>query len=154
MKLINGIILPESLIYYIIQQHLQQIAAELGVGERVSMPGTIKTVHQEILDAEMFCLVSEREGMSNAMIEAMSLGLPCICTKVSGAVDLIEHERNGLLVDVDDEDMLHKQMCRVADDKAFAEQIGREASHLYDILRTDKIAKQWTEYLNNIINNG
>lgn len=134
------------------KEELKQLATELGVGDKVLMPGVSKTVHQDILDAEMFCLVSEREGMSNAMIEAMCLGLPCICSKVSGAIDLIDHGRNGLLVEIGDEEALYQEMCRVADDKDFARRIGMEASQLYKILRTDRIAKQWTDYIDDFIN--
>lgn len=136
------------------QQKLQQLADILGVGEKVMLPGVSKTVHQDILDAEMFCLISSREGMSNSMIEAMCLGLPCICTKVSGAIDLIRHERNGILVDIDDEDALYSQMCRLADDKTFTERLGKEAKRLYDILRTDIISKQWIDYIETFIQNG
>ena len=134
------------------KEELEQLASKLGVGGVVLMPGVSKTVHQDILDAEMFCLVSIREGMSNAMIEAMCLGLPCICSKVSGAIDLIDHGRNGLLVEIDDEDALFQGMCRVVGDKAFARSVGKEASHLYNILRMDKIAKQWTDYIEDFIN--
>jgi glycosyltransferase involved in cell wall biosynthesis len=126
---------------------LKQLAESLGVGEKVSMPGASKTIHEDILDAEMMCLVSSREGMSNAMIESMCLGLPCICTKVSGAIDLIRDGENGILVNIRDEEALYEQMCRVADDKEFAGSIGMEASHLYDILRTDRISKQWIDCL-------
>lgn len=136
------------------QQELLQLANMLGVGEKVMLPGVSKTVHQDILDAEIFCLVSCREGMSNSMIEAMCLGLPCICTKVSGAIDLIHHERNGILIDIDDEDALYNQMCKLADDKAFAERLGKEAKRLYNILQTDIISKQWTDYIETFIHNG
>ena len=128
-------------------EELKQLAESLGVGQKVLMPGPSKTIHEDILNAEMMCLVSSREGMSNAMIESMCLGLPCICTKVSGAIDLIKDGENGILVNIRDKGALYEQMCRVADDKEFAKRIGREASHLYDILRTDRISKQWIDCL-------
>ena len=43
----------------------------------------------------MFVMTSDYEGMSNALAEAMCLGLPCISTKVSGATDLIKNGNNG-----------------------------------------------------------
>ena len=70
------------------------------------------------------------------------------------AIELIEHNKNGLLVDIGDEENLYQQMCQVADDKAYAEIIGKEASHLYDTLRTEKIAKVWIDYLEDVIHNG
>lgn len=131
---------------------LENLISALGLANKVFMPGTSKKVHQEILDAEMFCLVSTREGMSNSMIEAMCLGLPCICTKVSGAIDLINHGHNGFLVEIEDEQALYEQMSRVANDKLHAESIGKEAAQLYNILRMDKISKQWTDCLVELVN--
>ena len=130
-----------------IKESLVRLAFSLNIGEKVIIPGPSKTVHQEILDAEMMCLVSDREGMSNAMIEAMSLGLPCICTKVSGAIDLIESGKNGILVDIGDVEGLCCQMCKIAENHKFANQIANEATKLYDVLRTDIIAKEWIDVL-------
>lgn len=134
-----------------LMNQLKQLAVSLGLGDVVSIPGASKTIHQDILDAEMMCLVSTREGMSNAMIEAMCLGLPCICTKVSGAIDLIENDKNGILIEVDDKEALYKQMCRVVENKDLAKNLGTEASHLYEKLRVDKISKQWIEHIDRMM---
>ena len=98
----------------------------------------------------MMCLVSSREGMSNAMIEAMCLGLPCICTKVSGAIDLIKDGENGLLVDIGDVDGLIKKMNELADDSTKAKEIGQKASELYQILNKESINKEWIEFLKSL----
>ncbi len=130
---------------------LQQLAMSSGIGDKVSFPGNIKDVHEAILDASMMCLVSSREGMSNAMIEAMCLGLPCICTKVSGAVDLIRDGENGMLVDVGDMDGLAEKMKLLADDASLSYSIGHEAFVLFDILNKTKINEEWISYLNQFI---
>ena len=132
---------------------LKQLAISLGIGEKVFLPGASKTILQDIINAEMMCLVSTREGMSNAMIEAMSLGLPCICTKVSGAIDLIENEKNGILIDIDDEEALFNQMNRIVDNKLFANNLGFRASQLYGKLRTDIISKKWIELIDSLVQN-
>ena len=85
--------------------------------------------------------------MSNAMIEAMCLGLPCICTKVSGAIDLIKDGENGLLVDIGDIDGLVERMNFIADNPEKANEIGQKASELYQILNKDKINKEWIDFL-------
>ena len=124
-------------------EELKKLADSLGVGDKVSMPGASKTIHEDILDAEMMCLVSSREGMSNSMIESMCLGLPCICTKVSGAVDLIKDGENGLLVDIGDIDGLVEKMNLIADNPDKAKEIGISASQLYRMLNKDRICKEW-----------
>lgn len=130
-------------------EELKCLAESLGVGEKVSMPGASKTIHEDILDAEMMCLVSSREGMSNSMIESMCLGLPCICTKVSGAIDLIKDGENGLLVDIGDVDGLVEKMNLIADKPDKAKEIGINASQLYKLLNKDRICKEWLDVLEN-----
>ena len=129
------------------RDELLQLADSLGILDKVSLPGASKTIHEDILDADMMCLVSQREGMSNAMIEAMCLGLPCICTKVSGAIDLIKDGENGILVDIGDVDGLVEKMNFVADNTKKAKEIGENASQLYKLLNKEKIYKEWIDIL-------
>ena len=89
--------------------------------------------------------------MSNAMIEAMCLGLPCICTKVSGAVDLISDGKNGMLVDVGDMDGLAEKMKLLADDASLSYSIGHESFGLFNILNKTKINDEWISYLNQYV---
>ena len=128
---------------------LKRLAYSLGVGDKVSMPGASKTIHKDILDADMMCLVSSREGMSNSMIESMCLGLPCICTKVSGAIDLIKDGENGFLVDIGDVESLAEKMSLLADNPAKAKDIGSNATQLYNILKKERICKEWLKVLEN-----
>lgn len=131
-------------------EELKKLAESLGIEDKVSIPGASKNIHEDILDAEMMCLVSQREGMSNAMIEAMCLGLPCICTKVSGAIDLINDGENGLLVDIGDIDGLVERMNYIADNPKKANEIGQNASELYKILNKENINKEWIDFLKSV----
>ena len=131
-------------------EELKHLADSLGVGDKVYIPGASKTIHEDILDADMMCLVSSHEGMSNAMIEAMCLGLPCICTKVSGAIDLIKDGENGLLVDIGDIDGLVERMNYIVDNPKKANEIGQKASELYKILNKENINKEWIDFLKSV----
>lgn len=126
-----------------LEEKLKQLANTLKIRNKVFFPGNSKTIHQDILDADMMCLVSDREGMSNAMIEAMCLGLPCICTNVSGAIDLIEDGTNGFLVDIGNVEQLVEKMKILADQPTVAKVIGHNASGLFKILNKDKIYEEW-----------
>ena len=77
---------------------LVKLASECGVAKYVDFLGPVEDVTSLLQQAEAFVLPSRVEGMSNALLEAMALGMPCVATAVSGSVDLIEHERSGLLV--------------------------------------------------------
>lgn len=130
-----------------LKDELQNLIDDLGLSNHVFLRGAQKEIHKEILSAEMFVLVSDREGMSNAMIEAMCLGLPCICTKVSGAIDLIDSGKNGILVDVGNVNMISTSMARVANDPAYAMKLGENASMLYEVLNPNKVYGDWVSYL-------
>ena len=79
-------------------------AKELGVNEKVKLLGYVENLGDKIQDATMFVLSSDFEGMPNALMEAMALGLPVISTDcpAGGSKYLIENGNNGLLVSVND----------------------------------------------------
>jgi len=61
-------------------------------------------------EADIFILPSYREGMPNALIEAMASGLPCISSEVGGVADLITHKENGLIFNPGDQDKLYENI--------------------------------------------
>jgi glycosyltransferase involved in cell wall biosynthesis len=75
----------------------------------------------------MFVLSSDYEGMSNALIEAMMMGLPCISTACTGSDELIEDGVSGLLVPLGDEDALAEAMGCLADDPALRSSLSEGA---------------------------
>ncbi len=74
----------------------------LKLGERLSYKGILSTekIFPELLSNHVFILLSDYEGMSTSLMEAMACGLVPICTKTrSGSLEIIKHNVNGLLVD-------------------------------------------------------
>lgn len=126
---------------------LQEQINGLGLQDAVVLAGRTNDLWNKIASAEAFLLTSEYEGMSNALIEAMCLGLPVISTKVAGATDLIKDCENGFLIDVKDSMALADRLSRLAVISELREQMGRNASKVYDQVRQDKICKQWIDYL-------
>jgi glycosyltransferase involved in cell wall biosynthesis len=128
------------------RRELEELVSELGLKDFVFLPGKQKNVHDLILDANAFIMTSLHEGMSNALIESMALGLPCISTKVSGANELIHHGENGLLTDATPEDIA-KHLLAVANDPLYATTLAKNAVKVSEILDQHVIANQWIEYL-------
>jgi glycosyltransferase involved in cell wall biosynthesis len=79
-------------------ERYKQLIKAMKLENNVVLWGKQSDIGSFYLSNEIFVLSSIREGMSNSLIEAMSYGLPCISTKVSGSTDLIEHMNSGLLV--------------------------------------------------------
>lgn len=114
-------------------------------------PGAQSGVWDKIIDAKCFAMSSWYEGMPNALLEAMCLGLPCVSTKVSGAVDLIENNVNGFLVDLDDRKAMADAFRCIASDQDASMAMAENATKLYDLLQKDKICNEWVTYLKGII---
>jgi glycosyltransferase involved in cell wall biosynthesis len=102
---------------------------ELGLADVVRLPGWLDDDQRRRLlaDADVFALPSHAEGLPNAMIEAMAAGLPVVVTPVGGIPDVIDHERNGLVVPVGDADSLAAALTRLLDDAALRTTLGHAA---------------------------
>lgn len=124
---------------------LEENITRLGLEDCVSLPGSVKDVHDRIASAELFVMSSNYEGMPNALIEAMCLGLPVISTAVSGATDLIRHGENGLLVDCGDTEALTGAMMQLLADSEKWNAFGFEAVKLNDMLKIGDITQQWLD---------
>lgn len=122
---------------------LENRISELGLGDSVMLPGSVQNVFECIADADLFVLSSDFEGMPNALIEAMCLGLPVISTRVSGATDLIQNGKNGLLSDVGDTDQLADNMRRMLADAELRANCAQNALEMNDLLQVDSIVRQW-----------
>jgi len=71
-------------------ERIRGVAAELGMADRVHLPGHRRDVG-DVLDAlDLFAVSSDREGLANAMLEAMAFGLPVVSTDVSGAREALD----------------------------------------------------------------
>jgi glycosyltransferase involved in cell wall biosynthesis len=81
---------------------LEAQAAQLGIGSRVSFRGVSSDVAEVLRASDAFLLSSHGEGMSNALLEAMACGLPCLASRsVGGAAELLGGGRGMLLADGD-----------------------------------------------------
>ena len=76
---------------------LEKRIRDLGLDGDVRITSTAGDVRRYYDAADIFVLPSLWEGISNALLEAMSTGLPCICTDIPGNADVIEDGRNGRL---------------------------------------------------------
>ena len=108
---------------------VQQLAAQLGIAERLSCPGWLEPDRKSaaLASSLIFVLPSYAEGMPMALLEAMSWGLPVIATPVGGIPQVVDPEVNGLLVGAGDTDGLAAQIERLLADPALRERLGASA---------------------------
>lgn len=102
-------------------------AESLGICETVTFLGSRSDVPDLLNAADICVLASHEEGSSNAIIEAMAVGLPTIATDVGGNREAIEHERTGLLVPQRNPEALSEALVRLAESAEFRRQLGEAA---------------------------
>ena len=132
---------------------LERISAELCLEKRVWFAGVTDDVFEQIASARMFVMTSVSEGLPNALIEAMCLGVPCISTRFlgGGAEMLIQGGVNGLLVPSGDCEALADAMKRLLSDDKLAENLGENAKMLREKVDPVKIMDEWLDLLEEIM---
>ncbi|MCR5304310.1 MAG: glycosyltransferase [Lachnospiraceae bacterium] len=133
-----------------LREELISLTEDLGVKDFVSFAGSVPDMVPFYTDADIFVLMSDTEGMPNALIEAMSMGLACISTDCpAGApAELMEDGRTGYLIPLKDVNALEDRLEKLLSDKEHASGMGRAASEsVRKMLDKDLILKQWEDVL-------
>lgn len=128
---------------------LQKRIDELGINDRIFLMGNESKLYEKLKSAKLFVFPSDFEGLPNALMEAMALGLPAISTDCDGggARMLLDHGKNGYLIPKRDTDALEKIMREVlALSSEEREKIGAEARKTAEGFRYETIAKKWEDY--------
>lgn len=122
-----------------LEEEMKKMTQSLKIGESVEFVGFVSNVDTYLKNADMFILASRTEGMSNALLEAMSYGFPCIATNVGGNGELLGGEdkeiplgeyviaRNGLLVNPDDVKGLSEAILYLVRHKEERAELGRRS---------------------------
>ena len=134
-----------------LRDELKQYIKEQCITEYVRILPPAADVHNRVKDCAMFVSSSDFEGLSNSMIEAMAIGLPCVCTDClgGGAREMIRDGINGILVPMKDRDALCNGMKRVLTDRSLAEELGRNAAETVKEMSVEIIAEKWLDVIRN-----
>ena len=103
---------------------LEELAASLGVADRVEFAGWSSDTPAWYAAADVVALTSDREGTPLALIEAAAAGRPVIASDVGGVVDVVVDGETGLVFQPDDEDALAAAIVRLARDPALRLRLG------------------------------
>ena len=137
-----------------LENELRGLIESLHLSERVKLMGLSTDVANDIKDAKCFVMSSDYEGLPNALLEAMALGLPCVSTDCEGGgpAMMIENGVNGLLVPMRDEKALADAMLCMLRNPEEAERMGRAARETAEGFRPDAIFVRWKQYAEDILN--
>ena len=96
----------------------KQLARDLGIAERTTFLGNVPhaKIPRYVRASDVFVLNSRYEGLSHTLLEVLLLDTPMIASNVCGNPEVVEHEKNGLLVDPHDPEALARAIQRLLDD--------------------------------------
>ena len=130
-------------------QAIDQQLDKLNLNESVKLEPFMKNVHEAVIKDAMYANSSDYEGISNAMLEAMAIGMPVVCTDcpIGGAKATINDGENGLLVPIQNAEALASAMNRMIEDNELADKLSHNASQIREELSLDKITEKWMQLL-------
>ena len=138
----------------VLKNELSKLINTLGLNNKVLLMGYTNDIISRMLQASGCVLSSLYEGISLVLIEAMSCGLPVISYSCQcGPKDLIEHGKNGFLCEVNDETKLAEYICSIIEDDKLRIRMGQASKKKSEEFRIEKIATQWTNLFQTLINN-
>lgn len=132
---------------------LESYIRKLNLQDYVNLPGLTNKLFEEIYSSTLFVLSSDFEGLPNALIEAMALGLPVISTDCpcGGPAFLLQNMKNGILVEVGNKMSLVNAIEYMLNNPKEAGQMGEKAFSVRDELSVNNINQRWIEYFKNIL---
>lgn len=123
------------------------------VSSRILLPGRCETVIEEMNRAKVFAFSSDFEGMSNAILEAVCVGLPVVTTNVSGAKELVKEGEGGFVVPIRDEKALANALHKILSNKELRERMAQANKARAKDFKQDIIVNQWEELIKKIVDN-
>lgn len=131
------------------KQPWMEYAKKSPFADRIIFHDAERDIAKKVYDSGMFVSSSDREGISNAMLEALAVGLPCVCTDcpAGGARMAIKNYESGILVPVGDAEQMCKAMCYFASNPMEAERCSKNAVAINETLKESRIVDMWEKFL-------
>lgn len=135
-----------------LQEQLQKLIDDLGLKNTIILKGITSDVSSILKEADIFVLPSLYEGMPNALMEAMAVGVPSIATDCPcGGSKMLLEDENGVLVKNDDEYELSKAIELLLIDKSKKIQLSKNAKKEANNFKADDIYIKWNEYIEKVV---
>ena len=128
------------------QQSLENYVKEAGIEKQVKFLGYRTDVYELYAMADCFVFSSLQEGLPVALMEAMAAGLPVVCSRIRGNVDLVEDGENGYLVEATNSSQYAERIYKVMQQRAGSCGINQEKLKSYDM-------KKVIEYMRKVYRN-
>lgn len=135
------------------RQHLEELAGELGVADRVHFVGFVDDMASFYRALDVFVLPSNKEAMGNSLMEAMVAGTPVIASRVGGSTEIVEEGVSGLLFSVGDSADLANRIGALLRERGLRERLAKAArERVLESFTLEQMAKTNERYYYEILN--
>lgn len=130
-----------------LEEELKKQCADLKIESKVYFKGFVSNIFPIMAESAMYVSSSNYEGISNAMLEALAIGIPTICTDcpVGGSREMIENGENGFLIPAGNAEKLANAMCTIAKDDKLAKSLSVNSQKIKQKYPLNTIAMKWLE---------
>lgn len=110
------------------RNHLEQLIIDEGLEKVCILMGRRRSIEDALKESDMFLMTSDYEGMPNALMEAMAIGLPCLSSDCkTGPSDLIDDGNTGFLFKTGDIESLYNKLLKIIENPQQAQKVGKNA---------------------------
>ena len=134
-----------------LKAQLRAKAEELGVGDRLKLPGFRKDIAELHKAADIFVFPSLQEGLPVALMEAMASGLPIVASKIRGNEDLIGNEQGGFLVKPKDSDQIAKAIEKMIQNTKKREKMEKRNLEIIVNYGQETVLQKMEEFFDEIV---
>ena len=137
-----------------LRRELESLANELDINEQVHFVGSQEDAlpFLSIFDIGVNC--SANEGLSNAIMEYMTFGIPCIVARAGGNEELIENGINGYTFDLDNNRELAEYTLQLLDDKKIQKKFAAKSKDkIFNQMNVKRMISDYDEYFTQLLAN-
>lgn len=135
-----------------LDKYLNKLIIELNILNNVKMLGFRLDVKELMGSSDLFVFPSIREGLSVALMEAMSAGLPVVCSKIRGNTDLIDDKKGGYLVESTNVDEYIKAINSMVNEVEVRKDMGEYNKKKIKDFAVDNVLKEMGNIYKGVMN--
>jgi glycosyltransferase involved in cell wall biosynthesis len=137
------------------RNRLQQLATDLGLDDRILLPGTVRHPQRVLSRCHLFALTSAYEGFPNALCEALACGLPAVAVDCPvGPAEILRDGIDGLLVTPNDPVALEQALARFMTEPETRQDMAEAAMDVVSRFNAEQLFDRWQEVLGDAANAG
>lgn len=135
-----------------LKKELERLSITLGITDNVIFTGWQENVAGYIAGMDIFCLTSRWEGFGIILLEAMSMKMPIVATRVGGVPEIVEEGKGGILVSPGRPEELAKGLCLLLSDATMRKHMGYyNAEKVKTVFNVKDMIKKYEEMYKSLL---